>query len=196
MSASPVGSSPVRLILVRHGRAEAGWDSALDPGLDGLGRAQAREVAELLAPLGPRPILTSPLRRCRQTAEPLAVAWGVVPVVEPLVAELPSPEGVDVGARTTWLRAAMQGTWSDLGERYLAYRQALVARLLAVEVDTVVVSHFVAINAALGAADGDDRVLIASLDNCSRTVVDVVDGATGPRLQVVAVGAEADTLIR
>ena len=40
----------------------------------------------------------------------------------------------------------------------------------------MVVSHFVAINAAIGAATGDDRLLIRMLDNCSITVVDVEDG--------------------
>ena len=67
------------------------------------------------------------------------------------------------------------------------------ARLLAVEVDTVVVSHFVAINAAIGAAVGSDQIVVAALDNCSQTVIDVVDG----RLVLVEQGSEApDTLVR
>ncbi len=32
----------VRLVLVRHGRAAAGWDTHPDPALDDVGRAQAR----------------------------------------------------------------------------------------------------------------------------------------------------------
>ena len=56
----------------------------------------------------------------------------------------------------------------------------------------MVVSHFVAINAAIGAALGDDRLLVRSLDNCSVTVVDVVAGS----LRLVEGGHEADTLIR
>ncbi len=59
--------------------------------------------------------------------------------------------------------------------------------------DTVVVSHFVAINAAIGAALGTDQIVIAALDNCSQTVIDVVDG----RLVLVEQGFEApDTLVR
>ena len=53
-------------------------------------------------------------------------------------------------------------------------------------------SHFIAINAAIGAATGDDRLLVRSLDNCSVTIFDVVGGA----LQLVESGHEADTLIR
>ena len=64
-----------RIHLVRHGRAAAGWDVDRDPGLDALGAQQAAAVAERLAPLGPLEILSSPLRRCRETAGPLAAAW-------------------------------------------------------------------------------------------------------------------------
>ena len=33
-----------RLYLIRHGRAAAGWDTAMDPPLDDLGREQAAEI--------------------------------------------------------------------------------------------------------------------------------------------------------
>jgi broad specificity phosphatase PhoE len=56
-----------------------------------------------------------------------------------------------------------------------------------------VFSHFIAINAVIGAATGDDRVVIASLDNCSITVFDVPGDGT---LSLVSTGGEADTLIR
>ena len=85
------------------------------------------------------------------------------------------------------------GTWADLGGRYVAFRDHVV-RIAAVgdRADSVVFSHFIAINAAIGAAIGDDRLVVRSLDNCSVTVIDVVDGA----LQLVESGHEADTLIR
>ncbi|MDP9464079.1 MAG: histidine phosphatase family protein, partial [Actinomycetota bacterium] len=66
-----------RLYLVRHGRAAAGWNTDPDPRLDALGLDQATSVARRLAPLGPLPILSSPLLRCRQTAAPLAEIWQV-----------------------------------------------------------------------------------------------------------------------
>ena len=87
----------------------------------------------------------------------------------------------------------MAGTWADIGDEYTRWRDSVVARLLAIDVDTVVVSHFVAINAAIGAATGSDQIVIAALDNCSLTVMDVVDG----RLVLVEQGFEApDTLVR
>lgn len=183
----------VRVTLVRHGRAAAGWNVDPDPGLDDLGAQQAADVAARLGPLGPQTLVSSPLRRCQETAAPLAAVWGPTPVIEPLVAEIPSPEGIAMAERVDWLREAMQGTWGALGPRYTAYRDAVVARVAACPVDTVIVSHFIAINAVIGACVGDDRLVIASLDNCSCTVVEV--GADG-RLRLLAQGHEADTLIR
>jgi broad specificity phosphatase PhoE len=182
----------MRLVLIRHGRAAAGWDTHPDPELDDVGRAQASALAHDLAPEAVRPILTSPMRRCRETAGPLAAAWGVEPVIDEAVAEIPSPIDVPMEERVGWLRAAITKRWADLGPRYTSWRDGVVDRLLAVAEPTVVFSHFVAINAVIGAATGDDRVVIRHLDNCSRTVVDIAGG----RLRLVEAGRQADTLIR
>jgi broad specificity phosphatase PhoE len=190
-----------RLHLVRHGRAAAGWDVDPDPDLDDVGRAQALDVAGSLveslasssaASSAPLAVVSSPLLRCRSTAMPLAERWGVEVRIEPRVAEIPSPVGVAMADRVEWLRAAMAGTWDALGDRYLAYRDEVVQALLELPGDTVVFSHFVAINVAIGVASGDDRVVIRRVDNTSVTVIDVVGG----RLRLVEGGREADTLIR
>jgi len=181
-----------RLYLVRHGRASAGWDTDPDPGLDEIGVRQAKEAAARLSVRGPLPIITSPLLRCRQTAAELAQLWRVEPRVEPAVGEIPSPEGVAMSHRIDWLRAAMRGSWTDLGSTYVDYKNRVVSTLVALDDDCVVFSHFVAINVAIGSAISDDRLVARSLDNCSVTIVDVVDGG----LQLVESGHEADTLIR
>jgi len=184
-----------RLYLVRHGRAAAGWNSDPDPGLDDVGRQQAAVMAAKLQPLGPMPVVSSPLLRCQQTAAALAGQWNVLPRIEPLVAEIPSPEGVPMAERVEWLRVAMAGTWAQLGPRYTAFRDGVTIALTNIAtggVDTVVTSHFVAINAALGVMLGDDRLLLRSLDNCSVTVVEFEGGV----FQLLQSGEEADTLIR
>ena len=181
-----------RVHLVRHGRAAAGWDVDRDPALDALGRSQAQAVGERLSSFGPLHIVSSPLRRCRETAAPLAALWSAEVAIDARVAEIPSPDGVAMADRVEWLREAMAGSWRALGERYVDYRDDVVRAVASASTDTVIFSHFVAINAAIGAALGDDRVLIRSLDNCSVTVIDVIDGA----LHLVEGGHEADTLIR
>jgi broad specificity phosphatase PhoE len=181
-----------RIHLVRHGRAAAGWDRDADPGLDGVGKVQALRVAARLAPHGARPIVTSPLRRCQQTAAPLARRWSATPVIEAAVAEVPSPLGVAMEDRVDWLRRAMSGSWRDLDDRYTAFRDGVLRYVAGCDQDTVVFSHFIAINAVLGACLGDDRVVIRRLDNASVTVVDVGAGT----IRLVEPGREADTLIR
>ncbi len=164
-----------RLVLVRHGHASGGWDDDLDPGLDDLGRAQAEAMADLVAPRGPLPILVSPLRRCRETAAPLERRWATVGTVDPAVGEIPSPPDVPTHERTTWLHAAMGGTWADLGAEYTRWRDSVVGRLLAIETDTVVVSHFVADQRGDRLGDGlrsdrrrRARLLLAHRHGCGR----------------------------
>ncbi|QRN80877.1 MAG: histidine phosphatase family protein [Nocardiopsis sp. BM-2018] len=178
--------------LVRHGRAAAGWDDDPDPDLDEVGVRQSDELAERLAPLGPLPLVTSPLLRCRRTAGPLERLWASTAVVEPLVAEIPSPHGVPMGERVAWLRTAIDRRWADLGPRYTEYRDSVVRWVVDRPTDTVVFSHFVAINAVIGACLADDRVVVRRLDNCSVTRVAITDG----ELRLLDSGHEADTLIR
>ncbi|QGG94817.1 histidine phosphatase family protein [Actinomarinicola tropica] len=177
-----------RLHLVRHGAAAAGYSEDPDPGLDDMGRVQAVQVAAALATKGPLPILVSPLRRCRETAAPLEALWGATATVEAGVAEVAAPTD-DLAERGAWLRRAMAGTWDELEDAPRAWRTRLLDTLAAVGTDTVVVTHFIAINAVLGAASADDRVLVARLDNGSITTVDA--GPDG--FEVVSAGPIADT---
>jgi broad specificity phosphatase PhoE len=179
--------------MVRHGRASAGWDTALDPELDELGHAQAREAADQLHTLQLGNIITSPLMRCQQTAAPLAQMWNVVPQVCVEVSEIPSPNGVAMSDRIVWLRQAMQGTWSELGSDYVQYRDCITDFVRGIQTDAVIFSHFIAINAVIGGVLGDDRLVIRSLDNCSTTIF---ERDTAGNLSLVQGGHEADTLIR
>jgi len=179
-----------RVVLVRHGKAAAGWGDDLDPGLDATGVAQAERMSEELEGNGPLPIIVSPLRRTRETAAPLEHRWGRDAVIDPAVGEIPSPTE-DLAERAAWLRDALAGRWTDLGSHYEEWRQQVIHRLLAIGQETVVVSHFVAINVAVGAALGDDRVICFRPGYCSRTVLEVEDG----ELRVVELGDESATTV-
>ena len=182
-----------RITMVRHGQAAAGWGDDLDPGLSELGRQQAEATAAALASLGPQPIVSSPLRRCRETAAPLAARWDVEPVIDAGVGEIVSPDdAAGLEARSAWLRGVMAGRWADLGAQHAAWRDAVLDRLAALAEDTVVHSHFIAINVAVGAALGDDRVVCFAPDNCSWTVLDV----DGRDITVVELGRQAVTEVR
>ena len=186
-----------RIHMIRHGRPASTWgDADLDPGLDEAGAEQARTVARALMALslGERPsrVVSSPLRRCRETAQPLAEALGVTVEIDPRVGEIPTPAALDAADRPAWLREAFQGRWSDIkGDRdYAAWTQA-VARGVASHPGAAVFSHFVALNAAVAAVTGEDMVALFRPDHVSVTVFDLVDS----RLILVEKGCEASTQV-
>ena len=180
-----------RIHMIRHGRASAGWDGHPDPGLDETGHRQAEAVAERLGAAAPALVLTSPLARARETAAPLARRWELEPVLEPRVAEIPSPTQ-ELEARAAWLRRAMAGSWSDLEETWRDWRDDVVACLASLEEDAVIFSHFIALNAAVGHCRGEDALVVFRPDHCSVTTFESEDGA----LRLLEQGAEAATEVR
>lgn len=80
------------LALVRHGETADNRAGRLlgrsDPPLTALGRVQARAVAEVLARERPVAIVTSPLRRARETADAVGDACGVTPAVDERLIEI------------------------------------------------------------------------------------------------------------
>ena len=159
------------IYLVRHGRADAADANPADPGLDPEGHAQAREVAQELTARIPVPvtILSSPLRRCRLTAVPLAESWARKTLLEPRVIEVPSPQPAGRG-REEWLASAFGATWTELekgeylhhpgfGEQLADWRRKIVEAIRECRNDTIVFTHFVPINVLVGRALGEDRVV-------------------------------------
>jgi broad specificity phosphatase PhoE len=187
-----------RLYLLRHAKPAATWGEDPDPGLGFTGLAQARATAENLAgSLLRLALYTSPLRRCRETAAPLAQIWFCDAVPMSAVAEIPSPP-IDLAARHDWLIAAMRGTWQQLHDNappgsidYLQWRRALVESLSAIDHDCVICTHFIAINVAVGAAQNRDEVVCFRPDHASVTVL----SNDGGKLRLVELGAQADTLV-
>lgn len=184
-----------RLYLIRHGRPSSSWgDADEDPGLDDAGLAQAEAARDwlLARPEGERPrlVVSSPLRRCRETAEPMARALGVEAEVDPRVGEIPTPKALSATDRPGWLRAAFQGTWKGIpGDLdYDEWRGEIAASLVS-RGDTAVFSHYVAINAVVSRLLGLEEVLAFRPDHCSITVLET----DGRSLSLIAQGAEAST---
>lgn len=183
-----------RVYLIRHGKPAAGWGDAKDPGLDDTGKEQARAVAEALLALPERPqrVVSSPLRRCRETAEPYAQALGVAIEIDARVGEVPTPASLSPSERPAWLRKAFGGRWSQMeGDLdYEAWR-GQVAEAVAAQAGAAVFSHYVAINAAVSLALGDERVTGFAPDHCSVTVMEPGEGG----LILIAKGREAATQV-
>jgi broad specificity phosphatase PhoE len=184
-----------RVYLIRHGKPSSTWGEAdHDPGLDETGKAQARAAAEALMALPERPqrVVSSPLRRCRETAEPFAQALGVAIEIDARVGEIPTPAALSAEERPAWLRKAFGGRWSEIeGDLDYEVWRAQVAEAVAAHAGAAVFSHYVAINAAVSLASGDDRVMGFLPDHCSITVVE----ASGDGLILIEKGREAATQV-
>jgi probable phosphoglycerate mutase len=119
----------VELLLVRHALpARVVRDDGLpaDPHLSELGLRQADRVAEFLAEEPLTRIVTSPMRRARQTTEPIAAAHRMEPVVVDDVAEMDAQASAYIPTEelTGDELLATMAEWGD--ESFLAPFQARV----------------------------------------------------------------------
>jgi broad specificity phosphatase PhoE len=187
------------IALVRHGQTEANARHLLlgraDPPLSDIGRAQAKAVAELLAREDrPIAVVSSPLRRARETAVSIADAFALDVEDEPAVIEIdygtwderPLAE-IPAGVWTRWrddVEFAAPG-----GESLRAVQQrvsACMERLMprAADGTIIVVSHVSPIKAAalwaLGVADRPELAWRLRLDLAS--ITRVAPGPLGPVL--------------
>lgn len=186
-----------RLYLIRHGKPSSTWGGHDDdPGLDETGQVQARAARDWLLARPPverpRLVVSSPLRRCRETAEPTAAALGVEIEIDPVVGEIATPSGLGAAERPAWLRKAFEGTWAAIeGDiDYDAWRGDIVASL-ARRGDTAVFSHYVAINAAVSRLLGVPQVLAFRPDHTSITILET----DGREVRLIEKGAEASTQV-
>lgn len=179
-----------RILLVRHGQASATYTDDLDPGLSDLGRSQAEFAAENLKSQMPLALISSPLKRARETAAPLSEMFGASVSIENRISEIPSP-GLALEERGPWLRGVMQGVWSDQDDALISWRSDLLNCLMAQKEDCVMFSHFVAINVATGLAIGADEVTLFRPDNASMTELN----NDNDELSLVRRGDEADTTV-
>jgi broad specificity phosphatase PhoE len=186
-----------RLYMIRHGRPAAAWGGGDDdPGLDPEGVRQAQEAAQALMslPADERPIsvVSSPLRRCTETARPLAMALGTEMEIVTEVGEIPTPAALAPGERGAWLRTSLLGRWPDIrGDLDYDLWRRSVFNAIRQRPGAAIFSHFVAINAVLSVLEGRDQVITFRPDHTSITVLDARDGD----VRLVARGREAATSV-
>lgn len=182
----------MELLLIRHAlpvRLVTEDGSAADPELTPLGVGQAQALRDHLRAEDLGAVYTSPLRRARETAAPLAAALGLDPVVEPDLAEwdrdlaayIPMEE-LKATDHATW-RAMAEGRLHDVGIDVEAFR-ARVDRAMGTIASAhpggrvAVVCHGGVINTYTAGVLGLDRVLFFEPDYTSISRVLVSRGGT------------------
>jgi broad specificity phosphatase PhoE len=129
----------VDVTWVRHGEPLRGEPD--DPGLSAVGADQARRAAAFLSAEPYDALYVSPLRRALQTADPIAAALGLDPVVEDGLAEfdrgMPYTHFEDlVDARDPRVEAFFRGDLSGWGVDAEAFKATVGAT-----VDAIVSRH-------------------------------------------------------
>ncbi|MFD4129503.1 bifunctional RNase H/acid phosphatase [Streptomyces globisporus] len=149
--AAPDLGAPATLVLLRHGETALtpekrfSGSGGTDPELSAVGRGQAERAAEHFAALGTvQEIVSSPLRRCRETAAAVAARLGLDVRIDESLRETDfgAWEGLTFGEvrerygddLTAWLASpdtAPTGggeSFAEVAERIAAARDRLVAR--------------------------------------------------------------------
>lgn len=180
-----------RLYIIRHGKAAATFAESLDPGLSDVGKDQAEKIVGRLGDLTPITLVTSPLMRARETSMPLSRHWKRGVIVDDAISEIPTPAPYTLENRAEWLREFKDTSWRKAIPQLAEWRERLLNALITYEKDTIFFSHFIAINVAVGAATGDERIVCFQPDNCSVTILET-DGST---LRLVERGHEAETVV-
>lgn len=177
----------IDIFLVRHGEAAAAWGEDPDPGLSHLGREQARQVRDELERYENLHIVSSPLLRAQETAQPLATALRTQVHIDESFREIPSPVGID--DRQAWLSGFMRQEWSEQGPEIGEWRDRAWNALFEIERHTAIFTHFMVINA-----------ICSRLMEAPETVCCVPDTGSVTRLkldehslQLVEVGRQRET---
>ncbi len=187
------------LFVVRHGRTEANASGKLlgraDIELDDIGRGQAARIGGAV-PEAAR-IVSSPLARCRQTAEGIADALGRSPslvTVDDRLMELDygdldltplsevKPEIWDEWRRSADFRPPGGETLNELHHRVSSCLDELAEE--ASSGDVVVVSHVSPIKSAVAWALGVDILISWRCFVAQAAITKVGFGPAGPSLQL------------
>jgi 2,3-bisphosphoglycerate-dependent phosphoglycerate mutase len=192
------------LFIVRHGDAIPEADEIIPSGiyddlpLSRIGREQAQALAERLSDTHFDAMYSSPLRRCQETAAPLAERLNLVPVIVPDLKEIrlgeirPLPAGSeDLDALTKALQerqfdivrmAGTSGHWDTIknSEPSKAFRKRVVEALDEIASNhtgerVIIFAHGGVVNAYAAEVLGLEKDFFFPAANTSITVVRVSD---------------------
>ena len=88
------------------------WCPDSDSGLNEIGFRQASKFAQEFSTKNPMQIISSPLKRAKESALPLARIWKTSIVYDSRIGEVPFPSNCQKSA-TEWLGETLKSKWSE-----------------------------------------------------------------------------------
>ena len=120
------------------------------------------------------------MQRAMQTAGPLALRWHSTVGICPVVTEIPVPDELDgpnLAARRPWLDRMLGSHYGALDRAIEDWRTTLLNFLSGQSEDAVIFTHYLTINAVIGAATGDSRLAPVDIGYCQ--AAEISAGASG-----------------
>ena len=188
------------IYLIRHGEALEGWTSK-DPPLSQKGKLQARSIIPFLKTISIEElnVISSPLKRCKETATICMQGFNVDISIEEKFRELPSPIS-NLDERVNWLKRILPLTWSELAKDELTlnsninfdyWRQQILDEILTFKINTVVFTHYVVINTIVGNILGSDKIVNFQPSNCSITEINLINN----EFKIITLGENFETMV-
>jgi probable phosphoglycerate mutase len=179
------------IVLVRHGEAAARWGEHADPGLSEKGQEQAEKASTTLLDLldDQVTVISSPMLRARQTAQPYAMALGIETKVDEAFREIPTP--AELSNRRDWLAQFMRQTWSSQSELVSSWRDRILLSLVDLQAPAVIFTHYMVLNAVVSQLTGRDETVCFRPDNASITEL----RRNGKRMRLIRLGTEMQTVV-
>ncbi len=194
----------IKIYLVRHGEAIEGWTSQ-DPSLSELGKSQAQSLMTVMdsvvdeSSINNTNVLSSPLKRCKETASLALQKKYLEIVINDNFRELPSPT-LDLEKRVNWLRRILPLTWSELlkdketidsGVNFNQWKKNIMSNIYSLKKDTIIFTHFVVINAVIGEILKSNKIINFQPANCSITEISKING----KLKIVKLGKSLESKV-
>ena len=194
----------IKIYLVRHGEATEGWTSQ-DPSLSELGKSQAQSLMTVMdsvvdeSSINNTNVLSSPLKRCKETASLALQKKYLEIVINDNFRELPSPT-LDLEKRVNWLRRILPLTWSELlkdtetidsGVNFNQWKKNIMSNIYSLKKDTIIFTHFVVINAVIGEILKSNKIINFQPANCSITEI----SKKNDKLKIVKLGKSLESKV-
>ena len=184
----------INIYLIRHGEAGKSWDEDPDPGLSNEGEKQSIKLVSKLSDDFKKlnfKVISSPLLRAQETAIPLKEEFGFDIKINKNFAEIPSP-GIELYQRSAWLKEIFKVSIAELEQPQQEWRNTIIQSIQNIQEDTIIFSHFMVINCAVGWLSNFDKLVGFYPDNCSVTKIVNRKG----KLQLVQIGNELSTIVQ
>tara|TARA_B100001029_G_C14916611_1_gene369585 strand:+ start:57 stop:620 length:564 start_codon:yes stop_codon:yes gene_type:complete len=152
--------SQIEIIFIRHGEAANRWGDHPNPGLSKKGIVQSNNLLKHkeLQHLEKYSFLSSPKLRAIETAEPLAKKFNKEVVIDDTFIEIPS-DNIKSNDKQKWLEEIIKCKNNDLPNFVKSWKRNIFDKTQSFNINVVIFSHFMVINALVSALAKTDKLL-------------------------------------